>query len=116
MFNRKLVTIYLTVFSIVYFSINNISFGQSANKSWKANPELVEELSKRSSETNYSEEKVPKYSLPKPLVFSDGTRVRNARNWRARRRPEILEMFRKYVYGRAPIERPHWAALPPASR
>ncbi len=106
MFNRKLLTIYFVVFCIVYFSTSNTIFGREASKSWRANPELVEELSKRRSETNYSEEKVPKYTLPKPLVFSDGSRVRDARAWRTRRRPEILEMFRKYVYGRAPIGRP----------
>ena len=106
MFNRKSLTIYFTVFCIVSFSIDNISFGRGANRSWKANPELVEELSKQRSETNYYEDKVPKYTLPKSLVFSDGSRVRDAQAWSTRRRPEILEMFRKYVYGRAPIERP----------
>jgi hypothetical protein len=36
----------------------------------------------------------------------DGTKVTNARMWNTRRRPEILELFRKHVYGRAPVERP----------
>jgi hypothetical protein len=36
------------------------------------------------------------------LVLSDGTKVTNAGTWRTKRRPEILELFRKYVYGRAP--------------
>jgi hypothetical protein len=106
MFNRKSLTIYLIVFCIVYFSTSNITFGRGASKSWKANPELVEELSKRRSETNYYERKVPKYKLPDPLILSDGSKVKNAQTWRMKRRPEILEMFRKYVYGRAPIERP----------
>ena len=52
--------------------------------------------------TNYDESKVPKYSLPDPLVMADGTKVTDARMWRAKRRPEVLELFRTHVYGRAP--------------
>jgi hypothetical protein len=61
---------------------------------------------KRRPETNYSEQRVTKYTLPNPLVLSDGTKVTNAGTWRTKRRPEILELFRKYVYGRAPIAKP----------
>jgi hypothetical protein len=39
-------------------------------------------------------------------VLSDGTKVTNTGTWRTKRRPEILELFRKYVYGRAPIAKP----------
>ncbi|MHC4242676.1 MAG: hypothetical protein ACYSU4_09740, partial [Planctomycetota bacterium] len=105
MFSRKSLVKYLTVFAIVSFSIDNFSFGNAANKSWKASPDLVEELTKRRSETNYSEQRVPKYTLPNPLKLSDGARVTDRRTWRTKRRPEILELFRKYVYGRAPIAR-----------
>jgi dienelactone hydrolase len=44
--------------------------------------------------------------LPDPLVMLDGRRVETAEQWRSERRPELLELFRKYVYGRAPIGRP----------
>ena len=54
------------------------------------------------SATNYDEAKVPKYTLPDPLVMADGTKVTDAEAWRARRRPELLELFRTHVYGRAP--------------
>jgi hypothetical protein len=67
---------------------------------------LVAELIKQRSETNYDEQKVPAYTLPDPLVMSDGTRVTNAQDWKTRRRPEILELFKTYVYGREPIGRP----------
>ena len=47
-------------------------------------------------------------SLPDPLVFSDGERVETTQAWQERRRPELLELFRHNVYGRAPIERPSY--------
>ncbi|MDP9347941.1 MAG: acetylxylan esterase [Gemmatimonadota bacterium] len=50
----------------------------------------------------YDEAQVPTYTLPDPLVFADGTPVRNARDWRKRRRPEIVRLFEEHVYGRAP--------------
>ena len=61
---------------------------------------------------NYDEAKVPGYTLPNPLVLEDGTPVRDAATWRAKRRPELLELFAREVYGRTPAGRPaqmHWA-------
>src|SRR3569832_394621 len=52
--------------------------------------------------TNYDEAKVPQYTLPGVLVMSDGTRVRDAKTWETRRRPEILELYRHEVFGRTP--------------
>jgi len=54
------------------------------------------------SGTNYDESKVPDYTLPDPLVLADGRRVTDADTWRTRRRPEILGLFERYVYGKAP--------------
>jgi hypothetical protein len=53
----------------------------------------------------YDEAKVPKYSLPDPLVLNNGERVRDPNTWISRRRPEILEIYRTEMYGRSP-ERP----------
>ena len=50
----------------------------------------------------YDESKVPDYTLPDPLVFSDGTRVTDAKAWREKRRPEILKLFQDYMYGKSP--------------
>jgi hypothetical protein len=51
---------------------------------------------------NYDESKVPKYTLPDPLILANGKKVTNAKTWREKRRAEILELFTTQVYGRAP--------------
>src|SRR5438270_8912745 len=51
---------------------------------------------------NYDEAKVPKYTLPDTLLCSDGTRVADAKTWTSKRRPEILALYEKHVYGKAP--------------
>ncbi|MGH8730449.1 MAG: GDSL-type esterase/lipase family protein, partial [Burkholderiales bacterium] len=44
----------------------------------------------------------PTYKLPELLALFDETRVTDAKTWTLRRRPELLELFRKHVYGRSP--------------
>ncbi len=51
--------------------------------------------------SNYEEGKVPRYTLPDPLVLNDGQRVTDAATWRTKRRPEVLHLFEQYVYGKA---------------
>jgi len=63
---------------------------------------LLGSLCAFASAANYDESKVPKYTLPDPLTAADGRKVTDAETWRKVRRPEILELFRKHVYGRAP--------------
>ncbi|MBN1902161.1 acetylxylan esterase [Candidatus Sumerlaeota bacterium] len=41
-------------------------------------------------------------NMPDPLTMSDGRSVQTPTAWRTERGPEILELFRKYVYGRTP--------------
>lgn len=53
-------------------------------------------------EPNYDESKIPAYTLPDPLVMADGTRVESVETWRTKRRPELIELFETYVYGKAP--------------
>ena len=45
-------------------------------------------------------------SLPDPLKTLSGAAVQSAGDWQTIRRPEVLELFRSNVYGRAPIGRP----------
>lgn len=51
---------------------------------------------------NYDEAQVPAYVLPDPLVDSSGQPVSTSQAWRAKRRGEILDLFREHVYGRSP--------------
>lgn len=44
--------------------------------------------------------------LPDPLAMKDGTPVRDADAWWAKRRPEIVEDFDRDVYGRVPADIP----------
>ena len=51
---------------------------------------------------NYDEAKVGTYVLADPLTLGDGQRVRDAKTWWAKRRPEIVTTFETGQYGRAP--------------
>jgi hypothetical protein len=61
---------------------------------------------------NYDEGKVPAYTLPDALVLKNGKRVTDAATWKNQRRPELLDLFSREVYGRTPAgrtEKMHWA-------
>jgi hypothetical protein len=45
---------------------------------------------------------MPAYRLPEILKAADGTPITTADDWTEVRRPEVLELFRKHVYGRVP--------------
>jgi hypothetical protein len=52
---------------------------------------------------NYDESQAnPFPNIPDPLTMIDGEKVTTAMMWWDQRRPELVEMFSKYVYGRVP--------------
>jgi hypothetical protein len=51
---------------------------------------------------NYDESKVGAYTLPDPLVLSDGKAVRDIKTWEVKRRPELVKLFETQQYGIAP--------------
>ena len=65
-------------------------------------PYAVSDFGFRKLNTNYDEARVPAYTLPDPLTMQDGTPVTTAAQWYDQRRPELLQLFEKELYGRAP--------------
>jgi hypothetical protein len=52
---------------------------------------------------NYDESKANPYpNAPDPLTTNDGRKVTTAKMWWDERRPEIVDMYERYVYGRVP--------------
>lgn len=55
---------------------------------------------------NFDETRVQPYKLPDPLVLKKGQRVKSAEAWWQQRRPELVEIFDREIYGRVPREAP----------
>ncbi len=56
--------------------------------------------------SNYDEAKVGFYSLPDPLVLANGRPVRDAETWRTQRRPELIGLYEREIFGRVPERAP----------
>jgi len=62
---------------------------------------------KAPNHANYDEAKANPYpNVPDALVMNDGQKVTTAKMWWDKRRPEIVEGFERYVYGRVPKDAP----------
>ena len=55
---------------------------------------------------SYDDAKASPYPLPNPLILKNGQPVNDADTWWNQRRPEILEDFRREMYGRIPANTP----------
>jgi hypothetical protein len=63
---------------------------------------------------NMDESKATPYtSLPNPLILNDGKKVKTAKVWWTKRRPEIVEFFDREIYGRVPANTPkvNWEVI-----
>ena len=76
----------------------------SQEQGWQPKPSSLEDLAKRKTSWVYREADVPPYQIPDPLICADGTKVTDRQIWEQKRRPELLELFSKYEYGRAPAD------------
>ena len=57
---------------------------------------------------NWDEANADPYpKLPDPLTFNNGDKVAKPRQWQDLRRPEIVELFDREVYGRVPADTPY---------
>ena len=59
-------------------------------------------LGVRGQETHTDESLVPSYILPDPLKDDSGKNVVSVNEWENKRRPEIVSLFEKNVYGKSP--------------
>src|SRR5690242_1123773 len=58
---------------------------------------------KAPNHANYDETRAnPFPEIPDPLTLNNGQKLTSAKIWWEQRRPEIIEMFDRYVYGRVP--------------
>jgi len=56
---------------------------------------------------NYDEAKADVYpKIPDPLLLNNGKPVTTAKQWWSKRRPEIVELFDREIYGRTPANLP----------
>jgi hypothetical protein len=63
---------------------------------------------KAPNHANYDESVANPYpNLPDPLTLQNGAKVTTAKEWRDVRRPQILDLYSQYVYGRVPKNIPH---------
>jgi hypothetical protein len=53
---------------------------------------------------NYDESLSGTYTLPDPLVFPDGKKVKSAKQWEKERRPQIVSLFEEFEYGKIPAK------------
>ncbi|MEI7423113.1 MAG: hypothetical protein WCK18_13505 [Prolixibacteraceae bacterium] len=77
-------------FPFLLILLNIPSAGQDARKEVAGIP------------VNYDESKIPAYSLPDPLVLSNGKKVADSKTWYKKRRPEILNLFKNEQFGKFP--------------
>lgn len=61
---------------------------------------------KDANSANTFEEKVNKYSLPDALISKNGKKVKTAKDWVEKRRPEIVADFENEIYGKIPEKIP----------
>jgi hypothetical protein len=87
---------------------------QSANLGKDANGNPLRLAVKTGHVSNYDEAKVRPYTLPDPLVMTNGSPVRDAQTWTTRRRPEIIGLYQSEIFGRIPAKTPKvsWQAVP----
>jgi len=93
--------------TLVLIGIPVTSLAQdSSPQGWRAFDAQVKSMQAKLDEAgeglNVREENVPKFVLPDPLVFEDGSPVKTAEDWITRRRPEVLNLLRENVYGIRP--------------
>lgn len=82
------------LFILIFF---NVQYLAAQENGWQADPELVEQLEKDRPANLWRESKVKDFQLPRILPDD----IKNPEDWK-KRRSEILNQFRTYMYGHRP--------------
>jgi hypothetical protein len=80
--------------------------GRSTNLGTDPNGNPIRLALKTGHVSNYDEQKVGRYTLPDPLVSSDGKPVQSAATWMRQRRPEITRLYETVIFGTIPATTP----------
>ncbi|MGN0188553.1 MAG: DUF4886 domain-containing protein [Candidatus Cryptobacteroides sp.] len=75
---------------------------QSAASAAVTSPFSTTDCGFRKPNGNFDEGRVPEYVLPDALLSEDGRKMTSARAWEKTRRGELLDIFTREVFGRAP--------------
>jgi hypothetical protein len=79
----------ISIFAVIFYSFSYLA-AQNKNDVVAGIP------------VNYDEDKTGSYTLPDPLLFANGKKIKNERQWFSKRRPEILALFEEFQYGKIP--------------
>src|SRR5262245_58037071 len=95
----------------VVLAVSWIAFGQNppanpTNLGNDPNGNPLRKALKTGHISNYDESRVAPYTLPDPLVLSNGQRVRDAATWNRQRRSELIRLYENEIYGRVPANAP----------
>jgi len=74
----------------------------AAGQGWRVDPAVEAKAEKSRAGVLYTESRVPRYTLPDPLLCADGTKIASAEQWEQKGRPETLALFAEHVYGKSP--------------
>ena len=109
-------TLITSVLSAQFARLNQDSIRQLTQQDYKKMLELVKITATRPGPSgtptapnaaNTDESKATQYTtIPDPLILNDGKPVKTAKEWWDKRRPEIVELFDREVYGRVPKNTP----------
>ncbi len=70
-------------------------------------PGVQNDVKAKENPVNYDEAKAnPWPNYPDPLTFENGSKVTTADEWNTKRRPELVELFEREIYGREPANLP----------
>ncbi len=91
-----------SILSVLLGALTFAACGIAAETPAPATPGQAPKATPKQAASNYDESKIAPYTLPDLFTLADGGTVTTSALWESRRRAELLEIFRREVYGFAP--------------